>query len=192
MYELLLYIVHCLSTRPDFKATKGDLEQWHKGPFNLDTGQVLYLGQLYPSRADLPNENINGIPVRLIHGNGWDRLGYSVLIHRDGEREIITPYNDDQFVDPDEMTWGVAGHNRGARHIAFAGGYGAEKDDDFFTNFTDEQFLSLQMYLKEDLAKHPQVKVAGHNDFTDKKSCPGFSVRKLMDLYEMEQFAYHG
>lgn len=190
MRELSLFMLHCLETPPGLKVERVDIEQWHMSPKDLDNGLVKYLAQVYNSRDELPNDEINGVSIKKLHGNGWDRIGYSALFRRNGTHEIVTPYDDDAFVESDEITWGCAGLNAFSRHLALEGGLTAKKDDDFFDHFTEEQFLAVQMYLKTELAKHPSVKVAGHNDFTDEKACPGFKVRDLMNMYSMEEYAF--
>jgi hypothetical protein len=186
---LELFILHCLDTKSLMDVTKEDIEQWHMAPRDMDDGRVKYLGKEYESRDLLPDNKINGRSIKELRGRGWDRYGYSLYIKRNGEKVMLTPYDDDQYVDSDEMTWGVAGQNSGSRHIALEGGWGAERDDDFFDHFTDAQFLTLQMYLKEELFKHPQVQVSGHNQFSS-KACPGFVVRDLMQQYHLSDYAY--
>jgi len=190
MAKLTYFILHCLETPPRIKVQKEDLEHWHMAPKDLKSGKVKYLGKVYNHRDELPDNEIDGRSIKKLNGRGWDRIGYSVMFHREGKHEIVTPYDDDAFVDSDEMTWGVAGINALSRHLALEGGLTAKRTDDFFMHFTDEQFLDLQMYLKTELYKHPGVLVAGHNDFTDKKACPGFRVYDLMDLYGMKKYAY--
>jgi len=183
-------IAHCLETPPNLSINREQLKVWHMGPKDLENNKVKYLGKVYNNRDELPVHEIDGRSINAMHGNGWDRLGYSVLFHRNGKHDIITPYDDDDFIEANEMTWGCAGINAVSRHFGLAGGLGAKRDDDFFDHFTDEQFLAVKDWLKVELAKHPDVLVGGHNDFTNGKDCPGFQVYDLMDLYGMKQYAY--
>ena len=192
MAKLKYFILHCMETPPRIRVSREDLEHWHMGPKDLENGTVKYLGQVYNDRGELPDNVIGDRSIKVLNGNGWDRYGYRGMWHRDGTYELITPHDDDGYVDAHERTWGVAGINNVSAHLALEGGLGANRDDDFFDHFTEEQFLAVQMYLKTELAKHPDVLVAGHNDFTDKKACPGFRVYDLMDLYSMKQYAYKG
>lgn len=190
MARLKYFVVHCLETPPELRVDKGMVEEWHTGPKDLEDGRVRFMRKIYESRDELPDNTINGIPVKHIHGRGWSRVGYTVLFHRNGHYDILTPHDDDQEVESHEMTWGAHGINDVSRHLALEGGMGARKEDDFFKHFTDEQFLELQMYLKTELYKHPDVLVGGHNDFDPHKQCPGFKVQDLMKLYGMEQYGY--
>ena len=115
----------------------------------------------------------------------WDRLGYSDLIHRNGTIESLTPYDNDHIVQSHEMTWGAAGVNSVSRHVCLEGG----RDDNnkggvflFDEIFTDAQFTTLIGYVKQFLKDQPQAKVAGHNVFSDIKTCPNFNVSGLMLL----------
>ena len=192
MGKLQFHIIHCLDTRAGQFIPKRELEMWHMGPKDLKSGRVKYLGKVYKSRFELPDNEINGISIKHLEGRGWDRLGYSVTIHRDGELEIITPYDNDEWVDNDEMTWGCAGHNSVSRHIALEGGYGAKRNDLFYDHFTTDQYDALYGYLRGEIELHPGVMVAGHNDFTNEKACPGFRVFALMEMYRMTDNAYVG
>jgi N-acetylmuramoyl-L-alanine amidase len=111
-------------------------------------------------------------------GRGWDRLGYSDVIHRTGVVENVTPYNENDTVESDEITWGVTGVNSISRHIALEGGKGDNPTKVFGKMFTLAQATSLVEYVKKFLKKHPTVKVAGHYNFA-KKACPNFDVYKF-------------
>ena len=116
---------------------------------------------------------------------GWDRLGYSDLIHRDGEIENLTPYDDDNLVQKHEVTWGAAGVNYCSRHVCLEGGRNYKNEGGvypFEDIFTDAQFTSLVGYVKQFLKDQPQAKVTGHNLFSDIKTCPNFNVAGLMLL----------
>lgn len=110
-------------------------------------------------------------------GRGWDRPGYSDMIHLNGDVENITPYNEDNEVEAHEMTWGAKGVNAISRHVVYVGGqkkYGVD-------NLSDAQFLSLQRYVKEFLSQHPTAIIAGHNHFST-KACPNFNVDEFCNL----------
>jgi len=179
MGKLKFLCIHCSDTPPSMEVTADLLHQWHLGPLDLDGGGVRYLGHNYKSRKDLPGDIIGGVKVADLRGRGWSRLGYSVMIHRDGRREIITPYNGDDVITSDEMTWGVAGINSIARHVVLVGGKGPLSG--FLNHFTEEQDIDLFAFCKLTILHHPDIIIAGHNQFAD-KSCPGFSVYDwLMD-----------
>lgn len=100
---------------------------------------------------------------------GWSRVGYADMIHLDGIIENLTPYNTDDFVDPWEITNGAYGFNRIGRHVVYVGG-GDETDTRTF-----EQLEALEAYVKQTIKNHPQIKVVGHNQLSN-KSCPSFDV----------------
>ena len=190
MAELRLLCIHCADTNPNFRLTKGHLEQWHMGPLDVrdkdgnKTGEIKYKGKTYPSRAALPHEYIDMRPIQELHGRGWDRLGYSDLIHHNGTIENITPYNTDDWVDPKEMTWGVGGINSYSRHVCLEGG----RDEDnvsktfkFAQIYSDAQFTALTSYINQFLTDHPGDKIAGHYMFST-KPCPNFNLGELFEL----------
>lgn len=186
--QLTYFIIHCLDTQPKTRVTKEMLEHWHMAPKDLFNGRVKYLGKVYPSREALPDNEIGGVSIRNLTGRGWDRLGYSVMFHRDGEKEIVTPYDDNDNVDTREVTWGCTGYNLASRHIALEGGYKCKATDQFMDHFTKQQYAALHRYLTEELEKHPRVKVGGHNDFATRE-CPGFKVVDLLKDYKLESHA---
>lgn len=190
MAELRLLCVHCADTNPNFRLSKDDLDQWHMGPRDLldsngrKTGGVRYKGKDYPSRAVLPHEYLGMRPVQELHGRGWDRLGYSDLIHRNGTIENLTPYNADDWVDPSEMTWGATGINSFTRHACLEGGRNEENESRMFKFheiFTGAQFTSLTSYVNQFLKDHPGDKIAGHYMFSS-KTCPNFAIREFFNI----------
>ena len=179
MGKLKFLCLHCSDTPPQMEVTREMLEMWHLGPRDLDGGRVRYKGRNYPSRKALPDVLIGGVPIAKLQGRRWDRLGYSAIIHRDGRREILTPYNNDDEITNDEMTWGVAGINSVSRHVVLEGGKGPLTD--FRYHFTDDQGNELFAFCKLTILHHPEIVIVGHNQFAD-KSCPGFFVYDwLMD-----------
>lgn len=106
-------------------------------------------------------------------GRGWSKAGYSDMIDLEGEIINITPYNDDNFVDPWEVTNGASGINSISRHIVYVGGC----DRNLKTKDTrnDKQLIAMEKYVKEFIKKHPYILVAGHNQFAN-KACPSFDT----------------
>jgi N-acetylmuramoyl-L-alanine amidase len=188
--KLTYLVIHCTSTPSTMKVTKGNLESWHKGPKYNSDGSVIYLGKKYDAIDLLPNDYINQQPIQKISGRGWDRLGYSDMIHRDGLLENITPYNEDDIVDPGEVTWGATGVNSISRHIVLVGGWrGDQKEGTFpFTDiFTSAQFLTLNRYIGKLLKLHPNIKIVGHRDIPHaNKTCPNFSVLDFLRAISIE------
>jgi len=181
MGKLQNLMIHCLDTPAGRKTTSGEIDQWHLGPKDLETGEVKYMKKVYTSRDHLPNEKIDGIDIKLLHGRGWSKVGYAAMIHLDGTLEILTSYNEDNWIDSSEITNGAAGFNSNTRHIAIVGGKGF-KMADFEEVLTDGQFVELQIYIKEFLAKHPQCKVLGHYQVNPNKGCPGFDVPYFLEF----------
>lgn len=117
--------------------------------------------------------------IRLWHtspapqGRGWKQVGYSDLIHLDGQVTNLVPYDADQEVQPREMTNGAIGTNAKSRHVVYAGG--TDKNLKPKDTRTDKQLIALQAYVRKFLQAHPDAKVAGHNQFAA-KACPSFNV----------------
>ena len=113
-------------------------------------------------------------------GRGWKQVGYSDMVHLDGRIENLVPYNDNDIVETWEITNGAKGFNAMSRHIVYVGGTdskGKAKD-----TRTSAQKAALLAYVKDTIAKHPTIKVAGHNQFNSGKACPSFdTVKWLMD-----------
>jgi len=111
-------------------------------------------------------------------GNGWKKAGYTDIIYLDGTLHNITPFDQDDDVEGFEVTNGARGYNSLSRHICYVGGKslnGEAKD-----TRTPEQYDSLETYLSYTILRHPQIKIAGHYDFTSKK-CPSFDVQKFCE-----------
>ena len=185
MRKLKYYAVHCADTPPNMEVTRGMLEEWHMGPCNLGDGRVKYKGKIYRSRKAMPKEFINGNPIAYLKGRGWDRLGYSEMIHRNGNWELLTPFNDDAFVESDEMTWGIAGFNTVSRHIMLVGGKGSLNQ--FSYHFTENQEATLLQCIKRTILRHPDITIVGHNQLAA-KNCPGFNVYDWLYTHRMQKF----
>lgn len=110
-------------------------------------------------------------------GRGWSRVGYTDIIHLDGSVERLHNNNDDSNVDAFEVTNGSKGYNTISRHIVYVGGVdkaGKPKD-----TRTDAQKQAMEEYVKAFHAKHPDVKIIGHNEIAA-KACPSFDVQKWL------------
>lgn len=178
MAKLKYLIIHCTST-PEGRAVSSDnIRQWHIGPAQV-TGGLKYKGKIFPALADLPKETIGGIAInKLLGGRGWNQVGYSDMIHLSGVIENLVPYDGDDDVESWELTNGVASINKEARHIVYVGGLtksGLQPKD----TRTTEQRLALANYIRQTIAQHPSILVAGHNQF-DPKACPSFDTRAML------------
>jgi len=175
--------VHCTDTYPNQQVIRATLEMWHKSPRDLPDGKVRYKGKTYENRAALHDEKIAGQPIEILKGRGWDRLGYSDLIKRDGSVINLTPYNGDDIIQTHEITWGAAGVNGISRHIVLEGGRtinGYSGMNKFLNIFTQQQYEALKMYVLKELEKHHHLQVVGHYHFNKAKTCPNFSVESFM------------
>jgi len=94
-------------------------------------------------------------------GFGWHGIGYHRLIQRSGLIEHGRP---DYWIGAH-----VYGHNEETLGVCLIGR----------TEFTDEQFDSLEHILRQWLAQFPNAEIIGHRDFdyTD-KTCPNFDAKR--------------
>lgn len=107
-------------------------------------------------------------------GRGWRQVGYSDLVHLDGTIEHLVGNNEDDWVDPWEVTNGVAGYNAVSRHIVYVGGCAADATTPKDTR-TAAQREALAAYVRDFHRRHPKVKIVGHRDLAP-KACPSFDV----------------
>lgn len=125
--------------------------------------------------------NLTADDIRRMHlspkpgGRGWRQVGYTDMIMLDGTIVNLVENNDDDKVDPWEITNGVGGMNSICRHIVYIGGLdhtGKPAD-----TRTPEQHKALTAFVKKIVSKTPSTLVAGHNHFAA-KACPSFNVEK--------------
>lgn len=121
------------------------------------------------SAADIRRWHTSPAPA----GRGWKQVGYTDLFHLDGRVERLVANNEDANVDPWEITNGAAGYNSVSRHVVYAGGCDAGmKPKD---TRTAAQKAALRKYVLDFHARHPAVKIVGHNQLAA-KACPSFDV----------------
>lgn len=121
------------------------------------------------SAADIRRWHTSPAPA----GRGWKQVGYTDLFHLDGRVERLVANNEDANVDSWEITNGVAGYNSVSRHVVYAGGCDAGmKPKDTRTAAQKE---ALRKYVLDFHARHPAVKIVGHNQLAA-KACPSFDV----------------
>lgn len=107
-------------------------------------------------------------------GRGWKQFGYRDFIHLDGTVDNLIPNNDDDFVDPWEISNGVAGINAESNHIAYVGGVAKDGKTPKDTR-TAAQYSTMANYVLDFVNRHPHILVAGHNQFAA-KACPSFDT----------------
>lgn len=121
------------------------------------------------SAADIRRWHTSPTPA----GRGWKQVGYTDLFHLDGRVERLVANNEDTNVDPWEITNGAKGYNSVSRHIVYVGGCDMRmKPKD---TRTEAQKEALKKYVSDFHARHPSVKIVGHNQLAA-KACPSFDV----------------
>ncbi len=108
-------------------------------------------------------------------GRGWKQVGYTDLIHLNGEIERLVDNNEDANVDPWEITNGAKGYNSISRHVVYVGGVVADGKTTKDTR-TKAQRAAMESYVKEFHRKHPNVRIIGHREVAA-KDCPSFDVQ---------------
>lgn len=108
-------------------------------------------------------------------GRGWSQVGYTDLIHLNGEIERLVDNNEDANVDPWEITNGAKGYNSISRHVVYVGGVVADGKTAKDTR-TKAQKAAMEAYVKEFHRRHPNVRIIGHREVAA-KDCPSFDVQ---------------
>lgn len=111
-------------------------------------------------------------------GRGWSQVGYTDMIHLDGRVERLVDNNEDARVDRWEVTNGAKGINSVSRHVVYVGGLAKDGRTSKDTR-TPEQLKSMEAYVKAFHARHPYVKIIGHNEMAA-KACPSFDVPRWL------------
>lgn len=116
------------------------------------------------SKGDISAKTID----RMHRMRGWKGIGYHYLIRRNGNIELGRPLS--------EQGAHVKGHNQSSIGICLAGGLAAEGEKGVM-DYTLEQWETLGILVRGLQARFPSITlVAGHNEFTKKKTCPNFDV----------------
>lgn len=115
-----------------------------------------------------------------IKGRGWSVVGYRDLIQLDGKIVNLVKFDQDDQVDPWEVTNGAVGYNGKAHHVVYSGGCAKTKPEGAKylpakDTRTPAQMAALSIYVKYMIARHPDIKVIGHNQIAA-KDCPSFDV----------------
>lgn len=127
------------------------------------------------------NREVKAAEIRAWHtlppprGRGWKQVGYTDMFHLNGAVTRLVENNEDATVDPWEITNGAAGYNSISRHIVYVGGLAADGKTAKDTR-TAAQKTALEKYVKDFHAKHPAVRIIGHNEIAA-KACPSFDVQ---------------
>jgi len=107
-------------------------------------------------------------------GRGWKQVGYTDMIHLNGRVERLVENNEDDVVDPWEVTNGAKGYNSTSRHIVYVGGCTKDGVTPADTR-TPEQLKAMREYVLDFHRRFPDVRIVGHNSLAA-KACPSFDV----------------
>ena len=99
------------------------------------------------------------------------------MFHLDGTVERLVRNNEDNNVDPWEITNGAVGYNSVSRHVVYVGG--CDKTLRPKDTRTEGQRKAMERYVRDFHAKHPSVKIVGHNQLAA-KACPSFDVPRWL------------
>lgn len=118
-------------------------------------------------------------------GRGWKQVGYTDMIHLDGRVERLVQNNEDANVDPWEVTNGAVGYNQISRHVVYVGGVSKDGKAPKDTR-TPQQLEAMKRYVIDFHARHPKVRIIGHNEVA-KKACPSFNVQQWLRAIGINQ-----
>jgi N-acetylmuramoyl-L-alanine amidase len=110
-------------------------------------------------------------------GRGWKHPGYADVIYLDGQLINIVPYDENNIVDPWEVTNGAPGLNGNSRHVVYVGGMDKENKHPKDTR-TLAQRITLEGYVRKIIRLHPSIQILGHNQApgANGRACPSFDV----------------
>lgn len=118
-------------------------------------------------------------------GRGWKQVGYTEMIHLDGTVEQLVKNNEDDVVDPWEITNGAAGYNSTSRHVVYVGGVAKDGKTPKDTR-TPQQLATMEAYVKDFHRRFPGIRIVGHNELAA-KACPSFDVQKWLRAIGINQ-----
>lgn len=118
-------------------------------------------------------------------GRGWKQVGYTDMIHLDGQVERLVDNNEDANVDPWEVTNGAAGYNSTSRHVVYVGGVAGDGKTPKDTR-TAAQLKAMEAYVKDFHRRFPDIPIVGHNQLAA-KACPSFDVQAWLKKIGINQ-----
>ena len=118
-------------------------------------------------------------------GRGWKQVGYTDLIHLNGEVERLVDNNEDANVDTWEITNGAKGYKSVSRHIVYVGGLAVDGKTSKDTR-TEAQKNAMAEYVIDFHKRFPNVKIIGHREVAA-KDCPSFNVQDWLKQIGINQ-----
>ena len=120
-----------------------------------------------------PSQKIGAREIDRWHRErGWLKIGYGVVIKRDGTIE--------QGREDDEVQAAVKGYIHTSFNLALIGGAKEEDWKQPEDNFTAEQWEALKKELTRLVKKYPDARIVGHYDLDKNKTCPNFDVQNYL------------
>ena len=120
-----------------------------------------------------PSQKIGAREIDRWHRErGWLKIGYGVVIKRDGTIE--------QGREDDEVQAAVSDQNPQSFNLALIGGAKEEDWKQPEDNFTAEQWEALKKELTRLVKKYPDARIVGHYDLDKNKTCPNFDVQNYL------------
>lgn len=146
----------------------------------MSTKNKIEIGVLHCSATPAHMTVTKEMLARWGYQRGWRNqlYGYRSIIHQNGYLEVLVPYDDDAFIDPWEITNGASGYNLSAIHFCYIGG--VDKHHQPEDTRTPEQVLALRNLIFDYTRRYPWIQWCGHNQLTNKKACPSFSVPEFL------------
>jgi N-acetylmuramoyl-L-alanine amidase len=97
-----------------------------------------------------------------------------MVVRTDGTIDSLVKFDEDAWVELNEITNGAVGYNGVTRHVCYIGGsdeQGRAKD-----TRTPAQKKVLEDMVKRAIATHPDIRILGHHQVNPGKACPSFDV----------------
>jgi hypothetical protein len=103
-------------------------------------------------------------------GRGWRKVGYAGGWNLDGTFEILNPFDNDEQITWEELTYGAAGWNAECLHFYYFGGKGNRDTR------TPAQRAAMATFAQMGIIIWPEIQYIGHNQVNSHKYCPSFFV----------------
>lgn len=142
--------------------------------------------------ATPPSMDIGAAEIDTWHRKrGFRRIGYQDVIRRNGIIEAGRPHSV-----PGAHTLGLNSKSIG---VCLIGGVSQDDRHTAEDNFTEAQFISLNVYLKTLMLDYPQAQIIGHGNAIAEglarggpKACPSFDVAAFLEGRGwVNTFAHH-